>query len=211
MASGKSQIWLLVCGRCSARVVHGKKETQDPGASQKPKEAKSSKARWTVSSTTESSRAAGVAEIILLNLYRVQFGGTQKELINKITEKKKQKTEIHTKTPLSVRRFGLQKGYSTKMVWSIKTFNDIYEKSGRWEHQDHLSGLAKSPRTQAFSIFSLQCPKHTSFPFSHCLLDARWLLQLQTSRLHPTTSKRRKQRRNRDSEKNFPHMPTSFH
>lgn len=45
--------------------------------------------------------------------------------------KKKQKTEIHTKTPLSVRRFGLQKGYSTKMVWSIKTFNDIYEKSGR--------------------------------------------------------------------------------
>ena len=27
MTSGKSQVWLLVCSRCSARVVHGEKES----------------------------------------------------------------------------------------------------------------------------------------------------------------------------------------
>lgn len=43
-----------------------------------------------------------MAEIILLNLYRVQFGGTQKELINKITEKKKAKDgNPHKDTPIS--------------------------------------------------------------------------------------------------------------
>lgn len=69
MATGKSQVWLLICSRCSARAVHGEEseqeeekevrnpsgtsnekrkrggqmETSDSEASQKPKEAKFSR------------------------------------------------------------------------------------------------------------------------------------------------------------------------
>ena len=69
MTTGKSQVWLLICSRCSARAVHGEKsvqeeekegrdpsgasnkkrkrgmqmETPDSEASQKPKEAKFSR------------------------------------------------------------------------------------------------------------------------------------------------------------------------